>query len=169
MILTLSDFKGEYEIAINDQNRAKVEAIIEQREPKILRGLLGNVDYKALIGSDLVKTTGGTVATNEQTYIYNPFYWEPPYMSGYYESEGLKAMLAKLIYFYINRDAYVNNSILGDRNAVSEVSLGINSIKSVILYNDGVRTYNSILHYCRLNSDLYPTWSGLQMRTTGII
>lgn len=164
MILTLADFIGEYEIAINDQNRAKVEAIIAQREPKILRGLLGIEDYNALIGSDLVLTTGGTIATAEQTYIYNPFVWE-----NYYESEGLKVMLAKLIYFYINKDAYVNNSVLGDRNAVSEVSLGINSTKSIILYNEGVRTYNSILHYCRLNSELYPTFKGATMRYTGII
>jgi hypothetical protein len=164
-IIGLSDFKGEYNIAINPDNEPKVLAIIERREKEIMKDLLGLTLYNRVKAT----TIAGGNDTDDPllTYIFEEFQYE----AGCHvlNSEGMKFMLANMIYVFIAREGYISNTSIGDRVNVSEVSIGVNWTKAVLNYNTGIKTYRAIQSYIHHNSIDYEDYLGVCMEYMGII
>lgn len=164
-IIGLSDFVGEYNIAINSLNEAKVLAIIERREQEIMEDLLGIDLYNKLKATTIAGGTDPDVP--ELTKIFERF--REKNGCYIYKSEGIKVMLACMCYMYIAREGYISNTSQGDIVTQSEISQGYNWNKAVLNYNKGMETYNAIQHYCIYYSDLYPAFEGTLREYQGII
>lgn len=165
MILTTQDFKADYRIAISSTNSTKVNELIEEYEPMILRNLLGSVIYTELKNSTL---GGGVVVPSiELEYIFSEF----DYDNGGCEvhSDGIVKMLALMLYFYIARQPLSENTPLGNRNNVAEVSDSVNNMMPVVAYNKGANTYNAIQYYIKNNISNYPDFKGKPTSFASII
>lgn len=165
MILTTQQFKADYRIAINSTNSAKITELIEEYEPVILRNLLGSSLYGELKDSTL--GGGSNVPSTELEYIFNEF----DYDNGGYEvhSDGIVKMLALMLYFYIARQPLSENTPLGNRNNVAEVSDSVNNMMPVVAYNKGAKTYQAIQYYIMNNIASYPTFKGKKTAFASII
>lgn len=164
--LTRADFIGEYRIAVDSTNLAKVNEIISQHETPILIKLFGS---SMLL--DLLQTTpfgGANPITTEQDAILKQFVYVSSNKEELY-SEGLKVALAKMLFMPIDRDQKINNSSLGNRQTDSEVGSGISTTKTAILYNQGVRSMRAIQRYISLNKDSYPNYNGCYIEFMGMI
>lgn len=166
MLLTPVDFKADFRIAFSDGSaeEAKIEEIIELYEPKYLRGLFGKVMYDKLVATTLF-TPGGVTPTPEQQAVYDPIYYEHGGCA--HESDGLKVMLAQLIYLHIAADGMISNTPLGDRVNNSEVSSGIDNTKARVNYNRGRRSYVAIQAYCLSKSDVYTDFVTRDIKLAG--
>jgi len=155
-MITRADFVADYRVSADGDSVKKINEIIEAYEPEILRNLLGNQMYTEF--KLLTPFGGNDTPTPEQGYIIDAFDYFGDGCD--ISSEGMKVMLARMIYLYIARDAMIQNTALGDRINVSEVSIGIDNTKARLNYNKGVDTFRAIQNYCVRNSDIYTTFNG---------
>lgn len=165
MILTTQDFKADYRIAISSTNSTKVNELIEEYEPMILRNLLGSSLYSELKDSTL--GGGGNAPSAELEYIFNPFDYEVGNCEVH--SDGIVKMLALMLYFYIARQPLSENTPLGNRNNVAEVSDSVNNMMPVVAYNKGTKTYQAIQYYILNNIASYPNFKGKRTTFASII
>ena len=153
--LKRSDFIGNYRISANNIELQKISEIIINAERTYLLRLFGIDIYNALLLT--IDFGGQDPVPQEFVEVLNPIsYIDSCGRLNY--NDGLKSALAKVIYYVIHTDQIVNNSSLGDRNNTSEVSNGVNSMKTLLLYNEGVRCLRVIQKYMLDNLDKYPNY-----------
>ena len=168
MILATTDFIADYRISFDPKNQyqvARVTEIMAEYERKIMLKLIGSEMYNEILDS----TLGGGVETpsDDLVYIFNAFYYSN--CGTIIMSDGMKTMLARMVYLYIARNSMAGNTLIGDRNASAEVSNGVDAVSPVRIYNQGVDTYNAIQYYIGLNRDKYPTYTGICERHSSFI
>lgn len=158
--LKREDFLGEYRISVTNLEREKTDEIINLYETKYLFSVFGSGMLSELY---LTVPFGGVIPTTaEQEYILNPFFYEGLY------SEGLKVALAKVIFMYLDRDQKINNSALGNRDTISEVSNNLSVAKTSVIHNSGINSLNAIQKHICANIELYPNYGGSSLRYVGI-
>ncbi len=154
-IIQTSDFQsGEY--TIPQDCYSDIQPYLDKYEKKYLVKLLGAELYDLFI-ADLVS---GVPQTARFVNIFNPFNIDDGCRIR--TSEGMKAMIIQLVYFYIVRDLAVKKSTVGVGFNVNEVTngptySGFNIIES---YNEGVTNYHEISWYICENSSDYPEENG---------
>lgn len=153
-IISLADFQdGAYTIPQDSYIQAAQQSYLDKYEKKYLIELLGVALYDLVI-ADLV---AGVPATPIYLALYDPFYIDSNSSIKY--SEGMKAMLIQLVYFYLVRDLPVKKSSSGVGFNVNEVTNGpsYSGFNIVESFNEGVDNYAAIQWYIRDNATDYPS------------
>ena len=152
-IIQITDFDGgEYAVPQNCYDESGFQAYLDKYEKKYLIELLGCELYGLFI-ADLV---AGVPATQIYLDLFNDFCKDN--CNSIIKSEGMKAMLIQLVYFYLVRDLPVKKSSTGVGFNVNEVTKGptYSGFNIVEAFNEGVVNYAAIQWYIRDNSSDYP-------------
>lgn len=157
MYLEPEDFKGYYNISLNTFDSVELQTYIDRLEPIILETLLG-VELYALFVADL----DANVVPQSQIYldIYNKFSFDN---NGIIRSNGMLEMMKGFIYYDYMRDSSFVSTVSGkikNRYSNSEqarfIEYGLQE-----RYNLAVSTAEAIQWYIYDNSDIYPTYNGI--------
>lgn len=117
-IVQISDFKGAYDISVNQSVTNHLQEIIDTQENEYLTNLMG-VDLRDLFVADLVN---GVPQEADYLKFFNEF--EEVYMGKLLRSKGLKKTLLGLIFHdFVSRDNYRHTltGLVSNANENSEV------------------------------------------------
>jgi|TARA_R110000851_G_C13058040_1_gene563762 hypothetical protein len=117
-IVQISDFKGQYYVAVNSSASAHFQSIIDSSESDYLTNLMGT-DLKALFIANLVS---GVPTDVNYLKFYNPY--SELYLGENLHSKGLKEVLIGLVYNdYLQRDNYTHSltGVISNQNENSNV------------------------------------------------
>lgn len=152
MVIDRADFVNKFEIHTKYTNDNKLNSYCERYEVNYLVDLFGVELYNLFIAEIELP-------------IYDILLNEILFQDGseIYNSKGIKSMLLGFIYFEYQRDGAkqetVNSSVKIKSNVSEMASFGIRNLQS--WYNESVETYKAIQAYLKLNSDVYPTYAGV--------
>lgn len=166
ILINASDFKGSYAIATDVYTSAELDVFINANEKRFLVELLG-VELYALFIADL---SGGVPQTAKYLTIYEPFQKE--INNCLFFSEGMKVMLCKYIFFLYVRQQAQNNTISGNVQSESTISVmsAISNATLVLIYNEANETYIAIQEYIEsVKAVDYPTYKGIIKHYTSAI
>lgn len=162
-IVSKSDFIGNY--FISQKLYDDLDLYIEKYEKQYLINLLGAELYKLFI-SDLDSNFEPT------TVIYQTIYNEilTDYNTCLINSEGIKKMLIKFIYFEYVRDNQQKNTTNGTVVNNAELGINVNPIYSVArAYNEACDSVYAIQFYIKQNIANYPTYNGRKFDYVSVI
>jgi len=151
-ILKVTDFVGEFSIALNTFKELELTTIIAFQEKKLVRDLLSDKAYKDLVtGVDLPE--------------YNKLFNETIYVdSNGYDSvnQGFIVVLKYLIKAYYLKTNY-RNTIIGtvktNNDNVVSASDGVNTGFIYQIYNNGVTIYNNdVMKFISEKESIYPIY-----------
>ena len=155
-LIQVGDFVGMYELAQNGLNSVKLAYYITDKQSEYLRKTLGVELYDLFIQG---------VEDEDPIYeiLFEPFAYQQD--GCIIESKGIKNALLGIVYFYYQRDKQVQQTV----NSAVKMR-GQNSERAEIMsqrlfgrYNDSIRTLKAVQQYCMDNSDVYPTFQGVQL------
>lgn len=152
----VSDFeKGRLKILFDQFTEADLQSCIDEVEVKLLRDMLGCSLYDALI-ADFDADIAGEFSDERFQAIYDPFCFENHFCLTV-DSDGIKVMLANVIYFTYLKDYEVRVTDTGFekiKNDNAEKSTGI--AKQIFTrYNEGIKTYLAIQKYILFSESQY--------------
>ena len=156
-IVLNTDFKGKYEIAIDQFNETDIDIYIAKYEKKFLIQLLGASLYTTFV-ADLVN---GVPVTAIYLSIFNSFQIDSTTES-INVSNGMKEMLKGFIYYHYLLDGPLKSTTVGvvvQKNETSD-NVGITNSR----YNESVDTFKAIQSYINDNSVSYPTYNGQELK-----
>lgn len=141
-LIQISDFKGEYYIAVNPSVTNNFQSIIDSRESMYMTNLLGS-DLKALFIADLVS---GVPQNVEYLKFYNEF--SELYCYEMLHSKGMKEAMLGLVYNdFVSRDNF-NHTLTGVVNNANENSTVLTAQETARFAesrrNNIVESYNMI-------------------------
>jgi len=159
ILLTNTDFVGEYAIPQNQYTKDDLNSFIDRYERSYLYKLLG-VELGNLFIADLVAKVPQSA---EYLAIYNEF--AEDYNYGALISRGMKDMMLRFVYFEYVRTQKYNVSITGvvQTNGTNSTPAKYDSHWITRVYNDGVDTANAIQCYIEDNSTDYSTFKGIEV------
>ena len=160
-ILQKTDF-AEGEFSIPQNQYTKLDKFISKYEEYYLLRMLG-LDLYNTFKADLTPTTPQIPITLIYTTIFNKLSFEEG--NCLYISEGIKEMLIQFVYYHFMLESEYKKTISGVVKQESELATnqkyeGFNLISS---HNNGVKNYNIIQNYINFNSDIYPTFKGVNL------
>lgn len=172
MIITIEDFKAEYNIATDDYTVDDLQDFIDREEKLVLSQLMGANLY-LLFKSDVENNNGvPTIARflalyNEQVIDY----------CGYeYLYQGMKQMLSKEVYFRYAVHQKNNNTISGNMKHNHQVSSdsGYSRTELSRTWNDFKKDCDALQYFMRSNQDeseeiSYPEYKGYAFKGASII
>lgn len=155
--ITTSQFVDKFSLTVNEFTNTSLEQYIERYNEKVLVELLGKELY------DLWDANQNNAPYDVLT---NPFIWQSS-CGKVYQSKGMLELSLAMIYFYYARDIIQQQSTNGAIRSSNENGNGMTFTESLIWqkYNEAKETYDAIQEYICENSDLYPTFKGVAMRT----
>lgn len=145
IIVQVTDYStGSTKLPMDKYTKPDIQAYIDEWEPVIMQELLGCELYADFLIDWALPTAGEPTAAKFKE-IYDPFCIdEQP--CGVIQSQGIKTMLTKLIYFYYLRDLPVKKTIGGiNHNIQANADQSLFSESNLYsVYNEGVKSYQVI-------------------------
>lgn len=133
-LISKNDFESTFQVyAGTPETESFLDDVIERYQPKILRNILGEIEYQNFV-ADFTDGVPGTTKwlnfLNGETYTYN---------SVSYVYEGIKPVLVRFIYYYWHLE---NMTIPGETGQLKpeyqKIRQVINPFKSVSAWNDAI-------------------------------
>lgn len=149
------DFTGKFSITLNGYKTTDFATYIERYEPILLAELLGVELYNLFI-VDIELPLPDEIYTK----LKEPFMEQPN--CEILNSYGIVDMLCGFIYFLWLRDEKVQQTINGGAKLKGENSERSGDSDLFQRYNESVDTYKAIQSYIMENSDVYPTFKGIE-------
>jgi len=153
-MVTVGDFIGKYESAVNDFTQAKILLYIQKYEKHYALKLLGVDLYNLWVVNPLIPPFDA---------ITNPFVFQSS-CGTIHESIGIKDMLTGFIYFHLVNDIRSQQTLGGSVSKANENSMQNTSIQSGAWerFNSSVYTYEAIQAFICEHLTDYPTFKGVE-------
>lgn len=155
-IITAGDFTGKFDLNIAGYKTTDMDVYIERYEVNYLVEMLGKELYDIFIVEIEIPIIDPIYEK-----LLLPFIEQPNYEI--INSKGVSDMLLGFIYFEWQRDQIVQQTANGavKIKGTNSERAGIQNSNIFGRYNESIKTYKAIQEYITLNSDIYPTFKGV--------
>lgn len=166
-ILTTDDFEyGRYKIPLDPSSETNDFPMYLDRVEDEYLPLLFGVELYDLFVIDWNSAPAGAPTDPRFSFIYEPFNYQDN-AHGLLQSEGIKELLAGLVYFLYVRDNITRITTEGLKETTGSNSINVSGTRHDILsrYNEAIQNWKVIQYYMnQIDPALYPEFKGIDQR-----